>query len=143
VLLRDGVRDVDEATLLIRKAGLHERMEPPEEFLRRMNQLSMEMTASPVVPAAKGAQSGCSRAMKNLVGIVRAHARRHPRICSTNMEQRVSTRSTFSQSVPSRLQPQPGREEGVQLEFAPELIAQPAGPQVRGWLLLSTLHGLA
>jgi hypothetical protein len=28
--------------------------------------------------------------------------------------------------------PQPGREEGVQLEFAPELIAQPARPQVRG-----------
>ena len=44
VLLRDGVRSLMEATLLIRRAGLRVRMQPPEAFLRRMNRLSMEMT---------------------------------------------------------------------------------------------------
>ena len=39
VLLRDGVRTLMKATLLIRKAGLRGRMEPPEAFLRRMNRL--------------------------------------------------------------------------------------------------------
>jgi len=36
VLLRDGVRTLMKATVLIRKAGLRGRMEAPEEFLRRM-----------------------------------------------------------------------------------------------------------
>src|SRR5208337_4321579 len=35
VLLRDAVRTLMKATLLIRKAGLRGRMEPPELFLRR------------------------------------------------------------------------------------------------------------
>jgi len=44
VLLRDGVRTLMKATLLIRKAGLRGRMQAPEEFLRRMNRLSIEMS---------------------------------------------------------------------------------------------------
>ena len=35
-LLRDGVRTLMKATLLIREAGLRGRMQAPEEFLRRM-----------------------------------------------------------------------------------------------------------
>src|SRR5437588_5811143 len=44
VLLRDGVRTLMKATTLIRKQGLKGRMEPPQEFLRRINRLSMAMT---------------------------------------------------------------------------------------------------
>ncbi len=41
VLLRDGVRTLMKATILIREAGLKGRMEAPEAFLRRTNRLSM------------------------------------------------------------------------------------------------------
>ena len=44
VLLRDAVRTLMKATLLIRQAGLRQRMEAPEAFLRRMNQLCIAMT---------------------------------------------------------------------------------------------------
>lgn len=44
VLLRDATRTLMKATRLIRKRGLKVRMKEPEEFLKRMNRLSMEMT---------------------------------------------------------------------------------------------------
>ena len=44
VLLRDGVRTLMKAVLLIRDSGLKGRMEAPEEFLGRMNRLCIEMT---------------------------------------------------------------------------------------------------
>src|SRR5437867_767196 len=46
VLLRDGVRTLMKATELIRNQGLKCRMQPPEEFLRQINRLSIEMTHS-------------------------------------------------------------------------------------------------
>ena len=46
VLLRDGTRTLMKALTLIRREGLKVRMEPPQEFLRRINRLSMEMTHS-------------------------------------------------------------------------------------------------
>ena len=77
VLLRDGVRTLMKATVLIRKAGLRGRMEAPEEFLRRMNRLSIQMTMKARREGAKKRRKGVLRQMKRLVGIVRAHARRH------------------------------------------------------------------
>lgn len=77
VLLRDGVRTLMKATLLIRKAGLRGRMEAPEEFLRRMNRLCIQMTMKARREGAKKRRKGVLRQMKILVGIVRAHARRH------------------------------------------------------------------
>lgn len=44
VLLRDAVRTLMKATLLIRWKGLRGRMRPPEEFLGHMNGLSMDMS---------------------------------------------------------------------------------------------------
>ena len=44
VLLRDGVRTLMKATVLVRRAGLRGRMEAPEQFLRRMNRLSIQMS---------------------------------------------------------------------------------------------------
>ena len=78
VLLRDGVRTLMKATLLIRKAGLRGRMEPPELFLRRMNRLSMEMTQQARRVGSKKGRKRVLRQMKKLVGVVRAHARRQP-----------------------------------------------------------------
>jgi hypothetical protein len=77
VLLRDGVRTLIKATLLIRKAGLRGRMEAPEEFLRRMNRLSIQMSQQTRRAGRKKGRKRVLRAMKKLVGVVRAHARRH------------------------------------------------------------------
>jgi len=77
VLLRDGVRTLMKATLLIRREGLRERMETPEAFLRRMNQLSIAMSQQARRAGSKKGRKRVLRQMKKLVGIVRAHAQRH------------------------------------------------------------------
>lgn len=77
VLLRDGVRTLMKATLLIRKAGLRGRMEAPEEFLRRMNRLSIAMSQQARRAGSKKGRKRVLRQMKKLVTTVRAHARRH------------------------------------------------------------------
>jgi hypothetical protein len=76
VLLRDAVRTLMKATLLIRGAGLRGRMQPPEEFLRRMNRLSIEMTQQGRRAGSKKGRKRVLRQMKKLVGVVRGHARR-------------------------------------------------------------------
>jgi IS5 family transposase len=77
VLLRDGVRTLMKATLLIREAGLRGRMQPPQEFLRRMNRLSIEMTQQTRRAGGKKGRKRVLRQMKRLAGVVRGHARRH------------------------------------------------------------------
>ena len=77
VLLRDGVRTLMKATVLIRRAGLRARMEEPETFLRRMNGLSIAMTQQARRAESKKGRKRVLRDMKQLVGTVRAHARRH------------------------------------------------------------------
>jgi hypothetical protein len=77
VLLRDGVRTLMKATLLIRRAGLRGRMEGPEEFLRRMNRLSIEMSQQARRAGSKKGRKRVLRQMKKLVRVVRGHAQRH------------------------------------------------------------------
>ena len=73
VLLRDGVRTLMKATVLIRNQGLKGRMEPPEEFLRRINRLSLERTHQRRKPDSRRGRKRVLRQMKRLVGVVRAH----------------------------------------------------------------------
>jgi len=44
VLLRDATRTLMKRVILIRAQGLRHRMEPPEEFMRGMNTLCIQMT---------------------------------------------------------------------------------------------------
>ena len=67
VLLRDGVRTLMKATLLIRRAGLRARMEAPEAFLRRMNRLSIAMTQQGRRAGGKKARKRVLRQMKKSV----------------------------------------------------------------------------
>jgi len=97
VLLRDGVRTLMKATLLIRKAGLRGRMEPPELFLRRMNRLSIEMTQQARRSGSKKGRKRVLRQMKKLVGVVRAHARRHRERLDQQWEQTEWTRAQAEQ----------------------------------------------
>jgi hypothetical protein len=102
VLLRDGVRTLMKATLLIRKAGLCARMEPPEAFLRRMNRLSIEMSQQARRAGRKKGRKRVLRQMKKLVGVVRAHARRHRDLLDKNWAQTEWTRPQAEQIL-SRL----------------------------------------
>jgi hypothetical protein len=77
VLLRDAVRTLMKATILIRRRNLKVRMEEPEEFLKRMNQLCMKMTHARRKKDAKRARKAVLREMKKLSKIVAAHAERH------------------------------------------------------------------
>ena len=97
VLLRDGVRTLMKATLLIRQAGLRARMEAPEEFLRRMNRLSMEMTQQGRRAGGKKARKRVLRQMKKLVGVVRAHAQRHRELLDQQWQQTEWTRPQVDQ----------------------------------------------
>ena len=97
VLLRDGVRTLMKATLLIRQAGLRGRMEPPELFLRRMNRLSIEMTQQARRSGSKKGRKRVLRQMKKLVGVVRAHARRHRERLDQQWEQTEWTRAQAEQ----------------------------------------------
>ena len=77
VLLRDAVRTLMKATLLIRKHGLRSRMEDPKKFLREINRLSIQMTQSRRKADAKRQRKRTLRRMKKLVKVVLAHATRH------------------------------------------------------------------
>jgi hypothetical protein len=77
VLLRDATRTLMKAVKLIRREGLKGRMESPEEFLRRINRLSMEMTHSRRKSQSQKERKRILRQMKKLVKIVANHARRH------------------------------------------------------------------
>src|SRR5208337_4259105 len=87
VLLRDGVRTLMKATLLIRKAGLRGRMQDPEEFLRQMNRLSIAMTQQARRAGRKKGRKRVLRQVKHLTRVVRAHARRHRDLLQEQWEQ--------------------------------------------------------
>ena len=102
VLLRDGVRTLMKATLLIRQAGLRERMAAPEEFLRRMNQLSIVMSQPARRAGRKQGRKRVLRQMKKLVGIVRAHAQRHRDLLDQEWERTEWTRPQAEQILRQR-----------------------------------------
>jgi hypothetical protein len=97
VLLRDGVRTLMKATLLIRQAGLRGRMQAPEEFLRQMNRLSIAMSQQARRAGRKKGRKRVLRAMKKLVGVVRGHARRHRDLLDQQWEQTEWTRAQAQQ----------------------------------------------
>ena len=63
--------------MLIRKRALKVRMDEPEEFLKRMNQLCMKMTHARRKKDGKRVRNAVLREMKKLCKIVAAHAERH------------------------------------------------------------------
>src|SRR5438128_2414842 len=77
VLLRDAARTLMKATMLIRKRGLKVRMEEPEEFLKRMNQLCIRMTHARRKKDGKRVRKAVLREMKKLSKIIAGHAERH------------------------------------------------------------------
>jgi hypothetical protein len=77
VLLRDGVRTLMKAILVIRRHGLKHRMREPEGFLGQINRLAMEMTQSRRRSESRKKRKQILRKMKRLNRVVMSHARRY------------------------------------------------------------------
>jgi len=86
VLLCDAVRTLMKATRLIRAHGLKQRMEPPEQFLKAMNRLSLQMTHARRAKDSKKQRKKTLRLMKRQIKVVAQHARRHRRLLEQQWE---------------------------------------------------------
>ena len=115
VLLIDGARTLMKATLVIRRHGLKARMEEPEEFLKRMNRLSMKMTQARRTKNSKAARKAVLREMKKLSKIIQEHAERHLEVLAERWKS-----TELSQGEVMQIQK---RMEGV-LEKLPAAIKQ-------------------
>jgi hypothetical protein len=97
VLLRDATRTLMKALTLIRREGLKARMEPPAEFLRRINRLCIEMTHSRRKPESRKERKRILRGMKKLVKVVGRHARKHRDLLDQEWEKTDWTRPQADQ----------------------------------------------
>jgi hypothetical protein len=97
VLLRDATRTLMKALTLIRREGLKARMEPPSEFLRRINRLCIEMTHSRRKPQSRKERKRVLRGMKRLVKVVGRHARKHRDLLDQEWERTDWTRRQAEQ----------------------------------------------
>jgi hypothetical protein len=78
VLLRDAARTLIKAIRLIRKHGLKHRMPKPQELIREMNRLSIEMTHTPRKKKySKRERKRVLREMKEHMKVIRRHANRY------------------------------------------------------------------
>lgn len=87
VLLRDASRTLIQAIILIREQGLKHRIRPPEELIREMNKLCIEMTHTRKKKDAKKVRKLVFRRMKKLMKIIEAHARNYRAVLIINRNQ--------------------------------------------------------
>ena len=87
VLLRDAVRTLTKAVSLIRDQGLVNRMSPPSQFMKEMNQMCIAMTHAKHSKNAKHTRKSVLRKMKKLTKVVELHAQRHRDLLMENREQ--------------------------------------------------------
>ncbi len=87
VLMRDAVRTLTKAVELIRGQGLKHRMEQPQLFMNRVNNLCIQMTHAGKKADSQRQRKRILRKIDKLVGVVRAHARRHRDLLQEQWEQ--------------------------------------------------------
>jgi IS5 family transposase len=77
VLLRDACRTFCKAIFLIRREGLKSRMDSPKSFMKKMNQLCIEMTHCRRKKESKKHRKKTLRKMKTLSHVIKTHAEKH------------------------------------------------------------------
>lgn len=93
VLMRDAVRTLVKSILTIRRHGLRRRIPEPESFLRKVNTLSMAMSAATRrKPKAKKERKRLVRALKRVSSVVQEHGRRYRDALDKSWEQTDLTR---------------------------------------------------
>src|SRR6202049_4782499 len=86
VLMRDGVKSLMQSVELIRSHGLKSRMCEPQEFITKINRLSMEMTHTRRKKNGNKERKRVLREMKRIVTVVRAHAQRYYTLLDENWQ---------------------------------------------------------
>jgi hypothetical protein len=86
VLLRDGVKSLMQSVELIRTHGLKSRMCEPQELIKKINRLSMQMTHTRRKKNSNKERKRVLRQMKKLVVVVRGHARRYRALLDLNWQ---------------------------------------------------------
>jgi hypothetical protein len=97
VLLRDGVKSLMQSVELIRTHGLKSRMCEPQEFIKKINRLSMEMTHTRRKKNGNKERKRVLREMKRIVTVVRAHAQRYRTLLDENWQATDWTRPQAEQ----------------------------------------------
>lgn len=93
VLLKDAVRTLIKAILVIRRHGLKVRMPEPGDFLAQMNAQAMAMSAATRrKPGGKKARKRVLRSMKKICRTVREHAERYWQALDTRWSETDLTR---------------------------------------------------
>jgi hypothetical protein len=97
VLLRDGVKSLMQSVELIRSHGLKSRMCEPQEFITKINRLSMEMSHTRRKKNGNKERKRVLREMKRIVTVVRAHAKRYRTLLDLNWQATDWTRPQAEQ----------------------------------------------
>jgi IS5 family transposase len=88
VLLIDATRTLMKATLLIRKAGLKNRMgQSPEKFLGEMNKQAIAMSQQRRRKDSKTQRKKVLRVMKKLVKKIASHAHKHRQLLASRWKE--------------------------------------------------------
>ncbi len=101
VLLRDGVKSLMQSVELIRTHGLKSRMCEPQELIKKINRLSMEMTHTRRKKNSNKERKRVLREMKKLVVVVRGHARRYRTLLDLNWQATDWTRDLVMEALPA------------------------------------------
>ncbi len=115
VLLRDACRTFYKAILLIRREGLKNRMASPKGFMRKMNQLCIEMTHCRRKKGSKKHRKKTLRKMKTLSHVISTHAKKHRDLLDQYWPSTTLSRNQAEEII--------NRIDGI-LEFLPKAINQ-------------------
>lgn len=89
LLLRDGMVSLLKSILVIRKHGLNHRMQSPEEFISKVNNLCIQMSNTRRQKESRKLRKEVFRRMKKLAKVIRAHAGRYYKILKEQWKERT------------------------------------------------------
>ena len=87
ILLRDGVKSLILSIQVIRKHGLKHRIADPKQFLKKMNQLCIDMTHSRRKANSKNQRKAILRKMKCLAKVIQKHALRYQALLEAHWQE--------------------------------------------------------
>jgi len=99
LLLRDATRTLMKAVTLIRRAGLKNRMQSPQAFIKQMNQLCMKMTHTRRKKDSKRNRKKIFRLMKKMIKKIILHAERHLELLVNRWSETSLTRGQVNQII--------------------------------------------
>lgn len=103
VLLRDAVRTLVKAVKVIRQHGLKYRMPDPDQFMRQMNRLSIEMGQSRRRPDSAKRRKTVLRRMKGLSKQVQAHAQRYAQRLQADWQEQTDLHEGEMKQIAARI----------------------------------------